>query len=99
MACYDDENHNELVERLTLGFKALLNQVYDLAKKNDELEQRLTLARNEVRSPISVYRVPVAMKIQFSSRPVATLVALTKQPIIAEHLPSKLTVFSPYLSV
>ena len=99
MACYNDDDHIELVERLILGFKALLNQVNDLAKKNQELEQRLSLTRNEVRSSTLVHCVTIAMKIRFSSRPVAPFVAVMNQPTIAEHLPSKLTVFLPYLFV
>jgi hypothetical protein len=50
MASYKDSDHDELVERLTTGFRALLNQVHDLARKNHDLEQRLSLAQFEVRS-------------------------------------------------
>lgn len=49
MAFYKDIDHDELVERLTIGFRALLNQVHDLARKNHDLEGRLALARDEVR--------------------------------------------------
>ena len=42
------DDHNELVQRLTVGFGALLDQVHELARKNHDLEQRLALARNEV---------------------------------------------------
>lgn len=48
MATLYDEEHNQLVVRLTTGFGAMLEQVQELARKNTELEQRLTRVREEV---------------------------------------------------
>lgn len=48
MAVSTNDDHNELVDRLTIGFRALLNQVHDLARKNSDLEQRLTRIQGEV---------------------------------------------------
>lgn len=50
MATSQDEDHEQLVERLTLGFGAMLKQVQELASKNTELEQRLARVRVEVSS-------------------------------------------------
>ena len=48
MAAFHDEDHDELVARLTTGFGAMLEQVQELASKNIELEQRLARVREEV---------------------------------------------------
>lgn len=48
MAVEDQESPEKLVERLTNGFGALLEQVQELASKNQDLEKRLARAREEV---------------------------------------------------
>jgi predicted RNase H-like nuclease (RuvC/YqgF family) len=48
MAIVDQESHEKLVERLANGFGALLEQVQELASKNQDLEKRLARAREEV---------------------------------------------------
>ena len=48
MEAPDEESHEPLVERLTTGFGALLEQVQELARRNTELEQRLAHVREEV---------------------------------------------------
>ena len=48
MATSRDEDHDQLVARLTTGFGAMLEQVQELASKNTELEQRLARVREEV---------------------------------------------------
>ncbi len=48
MAIEDQESPEKLVERLTNGFGALLEQVQELASKNQDLEKRLARAREEV---------------------------------------------------
>ena len=45
-----DQDHDQLVQRLATGFGAMLEQVQQLAKKNSELEQRLAHVREEVSS-------------------------------------------------
>lgn len=50
MATFHEEDHNQLVVRLTTGFGAMLEQVQELASKNTELEQRLARVREEVSS-------------------------------------------------
>jgi predicted RNase H-like nuclease (RuvC/YqgF family) len=52
MAIEEQESHEELVERLTNGFGALLEQVQELASKNQDLEKRLARVREEVSSPL-----------------------------------------------
>jgi len=42
------ESQEQLIQRLTAGFGALLEQVQELAQKNTELEERLTRVRQEV---------------------------------------------------
>ena len=44
----DEESHDQLVERLSTGFGALLEQVQELALRNTDLEQRLARVREEV---------------------------------------------------
>ena len=44
----DDGDHNHLIERVTKGFGALLEQVQDLAAKNDALDQHLSQNSAEV---------------------------------------------------
>ena len=52
----DDEDHNQLVVRLTIGFGAMLQKLQELASKNRELEQRLVRVREEVSSfPLSSF--------------------------------------------
>lgn len=48
MATSHDEDHDQLVARLTTGFGAMLEQVQELAIKNTELEQRLARVLEEV---------------------------------------------------
>ena len=48
MATSNDDDHNQLVTRLTTGFGAMLEQVQELASKNRELEQRLARFHKEV---------------------------------------------------
>ena len=48
MATEHEESYESLVERLTNGFGALLEQVQELSNKNQELEQRLARVREEV---------------------------------------------------
>ena len=48
MEAPDEESHEQLVERLTTGFGALLEQVQELARRNTDLEQRLVVVREEV---------------------------------------------------
>jgi len=43
-----DENYDQLVEKLTTGFGAMLEQVKELARRNIDLEQRLARVREEV---------------------------------------------------
>lgn len=57
----DDEDHNNLIERVTKGFGALLEQVQDLAAKNDALDQRLSQNSAEVRLHILIQRVSVLL--------------------------------------
>ena len=45
-----DQDHERLVESLTTGFGALLEQMQELARKNIELERRLARAHREVSS-------------------------------------------------
>lgn len=54
MATSQEEDHKQLVARLTTGFRAMLEQVRELASKNTELEQRLARVRAEVSSPPSL---------------------------------------------
>lgn len=44
----DDEDHNDLIDKVTAGFGVLLGQVQELAAKNDALEERLSHVRGEV---------------------------------------------------
>lgn len=44
----DGESHEDMIKRLTAGFGALLEQVQELARRNQELESRLTSVRDEV---------------------------------------------------
>ena len=67
MAIEEGESHEELVERLTNGFGALLEQVQELASKNQDLEKRLARVREEVTSLFSFPR-PVAKMRTYSSR-------------------------------
>jgi len=48
MAFSVKESQEQLIQRLTAGFGALLEQVQELARKNIELEERLTRVRQEV---------------------------------------------------
>jgi hypothetical protein len=48
MELNDQERHENLVEKLTTGFGALLEQVQELARRNTDLEQRLARVREEV---------------------------------------------------
>lgn len=43
-----NESHEQLIQRLTTGFGALLEQVQELAKSNTDLERRLARVREEV---------------------------------------------------
>lgn len=52
MATEEQGSHEELVERLTNGFGALLEQVQELASKNQDLEKRMARVREEVTSPL-----------------------------------------------
>lgn len=59
MAAFPDQDHSQLVARLTTGFGAMLEQVQELAGKNTELEQRLASVREEVpSSPLSSFCLP-----------------------------------------
>lgn len=51
----NDSNHDQVVERLTTGFGAMLEQVQELARRNLDLEQRLAHVREDVRRPSSLY--------------------------------------------
>ena len=42
MAAMKDQDHDALIDRVTTGFGALLEQVQELAVKNDALHQRLS---------------------------------------------------------
>jgi len=44
-----DKDHDQLVEKLTTGFGAMLEQVQMLARRNIDLEKRLARVREEVR--------------------------------------------------
>lgn len=46
-----EETHDQLVEKLTTGFGAMLEQVQELARRNTDLEQRLARVREEVLPP------------------------------------------------
>lgn len=48
------KSHDELIEKLTTGFGAMLEQVQQLARRNMNLEQRLAHVREEVRWFLSV---------------------------------------------
>ena len=48
MESNDNESHEKLVEKLTTGFGALLEQVQELARRNTDLEERLARVREEV---------------------------------------------------
>ncbi len=48
MTTSNDDDHNQLVTKLTTGFGAMLEQVQELASKNRELEQRLARVQEEV---------------------------------------------------
>ena len=54
----DDDYHNALIEKVTVGFGALLGQVQELAQKNHALEQRLAHVRAEVRSSFTSPKSP-----------------------------------------
>ena len=53
-AAMEEEDHATLVERVTIGFGALLEQVQELAAKNDALEKRLTQVGAEVHPSFSL---------------------------------------------
>lgn len=57
----DDEEHNDLIERVTKGFGALLEQVQDLAAKNDALDQHLFQNSAAVRLHILSQRLSVLL--------------------------------------
>lgn len=57
----DDEDHNNLIERVTKGFGALLEQVQELAATNDAMDQRLSQKNAEVRFHILIQRVSVLL--------------------------------------
>ena len=87
MASHNDDYHHDLVQRLTAGFGALYNQIHELASRNHDLEQRLALARDEVRQLLHLHPTPLAMTIRFGSRPVATAVAVmtTYKLLLSTH--------------
>ncbi len=58
MSTEGEESHEQLVERLTNGFGALLEQVQELASKNQDLEHRLARVREEVSCAV----LPVALR-------------------------------------
>ena len=58
MEAPDDESHDQLVERLSTGFGALLEQVQELALRNTDLEQRLARVREEVITRFSYFTSP-----------------------------------------
>ena len=58
MEAPDDESHDQLVERLSTGFGALLEQVQELALRNTDLEQRLARVREEVIIRFSYFTSP-----------------------------------------
>ena len=68
-------NHEDLVESLTKGFGALLNQVEDLSRRNTDLERKVGLLHAQV-SSILWYLNYIFMKRQISSRSRATLLAV-----------------------
>ena len=43
-----EHDHEKLVQQLTAGFGALVEQVQELVSKNQDLEQRLARVREEV---------------------------------------------------
>lgn len=55
MEAPDEESHEQLVERLSTGFGALLEQVQELALRNTDLEQRLARVREEVTTRFSYF--------------------------------------------
>lgn len=63
-----DESHEKVIERLTAGFGALLEQVQELARRNQELESRLTRVREEVSGSRSCSPLLPAVMIHNSSR-------------------------------
>lgn len=87
MATYNDQDHNQLVERLTTGFGAMLGQVQELARKNTELEHRLARVREEViLIPYRPHVIHVAMMLHNSSRSRVTHVTVIDNiPIKSEH--------------
>lgn len=58
MAKEDEESHESLVQRLTNGFGALLEQVQELASINQDLERRLARVREEV-FPLPIQQEPL----------------------------------------
>ena len=76
METSDKESHEQLVERLTTGFGALLEQVQELARRNTNLEQRLAHVREEVMTRFSSALESFPMTIHYSSRSGATRVAV-----------------------
>lgn len=48
MESKEDKSHDQIVEKLTTGFGAMLEQVQELARRNIDLEQRLARVREEV---------------------------------------------------
>ena len=67
----DEEDRTALVEKVTVGFGALLGQVQELAAKNDALEQRLSHIRSEVCTPIPSFDPGPFYDENLSSRPEA----------------------------
>lgn len=98
MATLQDENYEQLVERLTTGFGAMLKQVQELACKNTELEQRLARVRAEEvsSSPLLLTLISLAMMLHNSSRSrVTNVVVIDNIPMISEPPLSFCSTWSP----
>ena len=48
MGSTGDESHDDLVTKLTTGFGAMLEQVQELARRNIDLQMRLSRVQEEV---------------------------------------------------
>ena len=78
-----NEHQAQLVEQLTVGFGAMLEQVEELARRNHDLRQQLEQVRQRVHEEVyfltlmtSLIFTALAMMRQYSSRSGATFVAV-----------------------
>ena len=55
MAERSNEHQSQLVEQLTVGFGAMLEQVEELARRNHDLRQQLEQVRQRVHKEVSSF--------------------------------------------